>query len=150
MDEPKTTEEVKVPEPSSPAPKKRELTEAQRLAFLKGREKRMLNIQRRKEEKEEAAKLAAEKTEEPVLKPIVKQHEKTPSPPENKDAYDDATAQKIADYVYLKLRYDAASQAPPQRKPRKPSKPKIKEQPPREVETPAPSAPPPKKIISWC
>lgn len=36
---------------------KRVLTEAQRLAFLKGREKRMANIERRRLEKEEAAQM---------------------------------------------------------------------------------------------
>jgi hypothetical protein len=38
-----------------PAPTKRTLTEAQRLAFLKGREKRMANIEKKRLEKEEAA-----------------------------------------------------------------------------------------------
>lgn len=47
------------PEPAPPAKPKRVLTEAQRLAFIKGREKRLANLERKRMEKEEAKMLEA-------------------------------------------------------------------------------------------
>lgn len=48
-------EVVETTTPEEPPPKKkRVLTEAQRLAFMKGREKRMMNLERKRQEKLEA------------------------------------------------------------------------------------------------
>lgn len=123
--------------------KKRTLTEAQRLAFLKGREKRMLNIQKKKEEKEEAIRLLKEEKEP------VETAEPTPLIAEaRKPEYDeDAHAKKVADYVYMKLMSDIP-QPPPQRAPRKPRRPKAVAEP-TPVAT-APVVPPPAKNIAWC
>jgi len=55
----------------APPKPKRQLTEAQRLAFLKGREKRMANIERKRQEKLEAEKeFSVQVQEEPQPKPI--------------------------------------------------------------------------------
>lgn len=138
-------------EPVEAPPKKRQLTEAQRLAFLKGREKRMLNIQKKREEKEEAERLKKEE-EQPLLAEAPKEPElkKVKIETPTREPTDDSTAEKIANYVYLKLMSDLPP-VPPQRKPRKPRKPKTPT-----IATPVQSSPqppppaPPQKVISWC
>lgn len=105
---PVETGPIAVPKP------KRVLTEAQRLAFMKGREKRLANIERKRQEKLEAQQAEAEYekpiiaekavfTEKPVEKPapsivipdefaekvasIVADRIKIPDPPKVKRAY---------------------------------------------------------------
>lgn len=71
---------------SVPTKPKRVLTEAQRLAFLKGREKRMANIMKKREEKLEAEQM--EFVDEPVpeveAKPDPKPVEEIQEPPKKK------------------------------------------------------------------
>jgi hypothetical protein len=60
---------------------KRVLTEAQRLAFLKGREKRMANIEKKRLEKLEAEQAEYKKEFTPPAEPPVKTNTETPPPP---------------------------------------------------------------------
>lgn len=122
---------------------KKVLTEAQRLAFLKGREKRMANIEKKRLEKEE-------QLPDPPM-PEVKRHEPTPAPapapaptPEPAPApaptfsFDESKiADTIAERVLAKL-----ETAKPKRKPytRKPAK--------SAPSSPAP-VPPPTHSFTW-
>jgi len=115
----------------SEAKPKRQLTEDQRLAFMKGREKRLANIERKRQEKIEAAEnepMAATQPEESIV-------DETPSPPppvqmeskvepQRKDTprYTDddfeekhaKLAAKIADLLYGKLSSNMPAPPPPQ------------------------------------
>jgi hypothetical protein len=141
-DESGTKEEVEVQVPTEP--KKRVLTEAQRLAFLKGREKRMLNIQKKKEEKEEMMK--SKKAE------ITKQEPTEEVKPASVDIDEDGHAKKVADYVYKKImggfEPPEAVVQPPKRT-RKPRTSKTSNSKGENEKAELPPAPP-QKIISWC
>lgn len=121
---------------------KKVLTEAQRLAFLKGREKRMANIEKKRLEKEEAKQVeeAPPAVEPPPEMPTVKHAEpratSTPPPPtidENK------IADTVAERVWAKMQA-----AKPKRKPyvRK-EKSEIQSPPP------PPPPPPPTHSFTW-
>lgn len=110
---------------------KKVLTEAQRLAFLKGREKRLANIEKRRQEKVEieVSDVSSEPTES--VKPQAKRGRKKkevqsveavkppPSPPEPEEQdentendtgsvmapmMDESFSEKIADYVYQRIK----------------------------------------------
>lgn len=91
---------------------KRVLTEAQRLAFMKGREKRLANLERKRQEKLEAEGL----TEEPKPEPKEEQDPPPPMPVLHRQTnhIDDGMAHKIAELVYGKLIEDVPE--PPKRK----------------------------------
>lgn len=100
------------PDMAATKPKK-VLTEAQRLAFLKGREKRMANIEKKRLEKEEAKQVEEPAPEPPPEIPTLKRAEpratSTPPPPsidENK------IADTVAERVWAKMQA-----AKPKRKP---------------------------------
>lgn len=136
-DESGTKEEVEVQVPSEP--KKRVLTEAQRLAFLKGREKRMLNIQKKKEEKEEMMK---SKKAEMVQPESTEDAKSVPM-----DIDEDGHAKKVAEYVYKKI---MGGFEPPEtvvQPPKRTRKPRTSKGENEKVELPPA---PPQKIISWC
>lgn len=84
---------------------KRELTEAQKLAFLKGREKRLANIEKKRLEKEEAAetvaKIVTPKTSPPPTpKPEPDTIPETqPAPVESFNFDMDALADKVAERI---------------------------------------------------
>lgn len=141
-DEPVIKEEVEIPVQAEP--KKRVLTEAQRLAFLKGREKRMLNIQKKKEEKEELLKL--KKTEAPRQEPIEEAKQ------EIAEVDEDGHAKKVAEYVYKKImggfEQPETIVSPPKRT-RKPRASKASNNKGENEKVDLPPAPP-QKIISWC
>lgn len=84
---------------NAPRPK-RVLTEAQRLAFLKGREKRMANIAARRAAKsEETLSIPAEESSAPVpVKPLPKSPINRPVTPDPNDL-----ANRVAHLVYEKL-----------------------------------------------
>lgn len=84
---------------------KRQLTEAQRLAFLKGREKRMANLEVKRQEKEEALKAGL----------------MSPPPPKRKapavtmdDSYADIIAQRVIDKL-SSVRMPTPSPSPPKK-----------------------------------
>jgi len=150
---------------------KRVLTEAQRLAFLKGREKRMANIERRRQEKAEAQEMADENREimnlETQATPPPKQEIErppTPRPPTplpSKEDIDATSAKRIADLVLLRLKEEMPPPppaAPKKRKYTKKPKPVVvqKESDDNDysdsddnVETQPMIAPIPQKSINW-
>lgn len=132
---------------------KKVLTEAQRLAFLKGREKRVANIERKRQEKIEAdgeamappppkkKRTTATKNPEPVtetetqqeVEPLMESElpdtDPEPESPDEEvfegkdDDYHEIAAQKIADYLFAKIRSQddvpevpSLSEAKPKRK----------------------------------
>lgn len=129
---------------------KKVLTEAQRLAFLKGREKRMANIEKRrleKEEQEQQTQAAETPTEPPASKTPVKVVI-TPPPAEEEvpakrsRGFDDLFAKMVANEVVQSIK----SEMPPPPPPRKPraTKPKlaaIPEPPAAPAEAPAEPTP---------
>lgn len=104
---------------------KRVLTEAQRLAFLKGREKRLANLERRRLEKMEAMTTPVQPSVEPANEPdapvgIDKPQSTSPDVVESKPAaqpttaFDmDAFAKRVADHLSEKVLV-------PQPKPKRP------------------------------
>lgn len=93
---------------------KKELTEAQKLAFLKGREKRLANIEKKRLEKEEAAAAVTPKIATPVK--VV-----TPPPPipeiqpNSVASFDmDTFADKVAERI---MRAQTQTVVPPKPKP---------------------------------
>jgi len=92
-----------------PAKPKRVLTEAQRLAFMKGREKRMANLERKRQEKAEAA--AADYVAEPA-----------PETPPASTMFTDEFVDAVAERLASKMKPPPA--APKKRVPRKPRTPK--------------------------
>lgn len=129
------TEPTTQPDPPKP---KRVLTEAQRLAFMKGREKRLANLERKRQEK-----LEAEGVEEPPLKDV------SPPPPmpvlqrQTNHLDGEVMAQKIAELVYGRL----IEEAPPKRKYTRREKPAViprEESPPPEIQQPIPQ-----KTFNW-
>lgn len=111
---------------------KRVLTEAQRLAFLKGREKRMANIEKKRLEKLEVAE-----TETPppatVPKPVTPEPPKpvTPEPPKPETPLpsppklrrypvidEEKIAARVADEVFKKMLESKPVKKPRQRKPK--------------------------------
>lgn len=149
-----------IPKEPEQKPKKRVLTEAQRLAFLKGREKRMLSIQKKKEEKQEAERLAKEEEEKEIkpasTEPLPEVKQPLLKPKEEVHDDDDEKAKKIADYVYLKLMKDVEA-LPPETpvKPKRAYRRRTKSAPILSTEDPEPTVKPasllpPEKIISWC
>lgn len=106
----------------SPVAKKRYLTEAQKLAFLKGREKRMANIERRKQEKLEAETATKEDNEErkekstPVvdIKPeqVEVVPEIVPQVVESENDDEDIQAKKIADIIFERIKSQVSADLP--------------------------------------
>jgi len=103
-----TSEESKVETPSvvisaKTGKPKRVLTEAQRLAFMKGREKRMANLEKRRQEKLEAQQFDSAK-------------ETVPPPPPGFEAADAIPlAEQVAAMVIERLK---TTETPPAKKPR--------------------------------
>lgn len=132
---------------------KRVLTEAQRLAFLKGREKRMANIERRRLEKEEAAHMEnvpSTPVPEPSLekdapvgidKPRAKSPEIISPPPQVPTA-----SVPVIDYDEIAKRV-VARMAPPVPKPKRPyvrrTAPLRNDSPQTPPRSPSPPPPPP-------
>jgi hypothetical protein len=79
---------------------KRVLTEAQRLAFIKGREKRMQNIMMKKAAKEEESKLSPEKS--PIMLKL-KRTKKTDTEEESKPDHPSLNVDAIADKLFEKM-----------------------------------------------
>lgn len=139
---------------AEPPPKpKRVLTEAQRLAFLKGREKRMANIERKRQEKKEAEEEMGHSTNEDV-KPQVSNS--TPLEPKVEEDVHLKSAEKIASFLFDKIKTlkeeTSADPEPPVKKPRKKYTRKPKPEPVEDehIEDPTPLvAPIPKRSISW-
>lgn len=137
---------------------KKQLTEAQRLAFLEGRKKRMANIEKKKQEKEEEE---AKKQEENTIETQIEPPERcpTPPPPSITPVMDpDATAQKIADFVLDKIRAikeeerKMNQEVVPLPKPRKPRQPRKKSiSPPLTPvkDEPKIEQPIPQRIFNW-
>jgi hypothetical protein len=128
-----------------PAPKpKKVLTEAQRLAFLKGREKRMANIEKKRLEKEEAKQVeeapapTETKPEPPPEIPTLKRAEPraTSTPPPTID--ENKIADTVAERVWAKMQA-----AKPKRKPYTR---KEKSEP---SSSPPPPPPPPTHSFTW-
>lgn len=128
--EPEPEPPVEDPAPESEAKPKRVLTEAQRLAFLKMREKRTLNLERKRQEKEEAETKA-----------------------EPKATMDDSYADIIAQRVIDKLQ-SYKLPAPKQDPEMPPPAPVLKRPVARKatakvtVDDPAPKTPPPPKAVA--
>lgn len=87
---------------------KRQLTEAQRLAFMKGREKRLANLAKRREEKLEAERENSNMNVDPVVP-------QTSSPQEV--ASDGDLAKRVADMVMERM--STVHSAPPEPKPKR-------------------------------
>jgi hypothetical protein len=84
---------------------KKQLTEAQRLAFLKGREKRMANLEIRRQEKEEAMKAGLMSPPPPV--------KRKPAPAVTMDdSYADIIAQRVIDKL-SSIKMPTPSPSPP-------------------------------------
>jgi len=117
---------------------KRVLTEVQRLAFMKGREKRLANIERRKQEKleeEQSAEAPEEHIPEHIPEPI--------KPLFNEDEF----ATKIATIVMERLESKIVPPPTPVKPKRKYTKRVEPPPPPAPVQTPPP--PPVMKQFSW-
>jgi len=122
---------------------KKVLTEAQRLAFLKGREKRMANIEKKRLEKEELKEVEA-----PPPMPELKRHEPTLAPavapapataPAPAPGFDESKiADTIAERVWAKLESAKPKRKPYTRKPKSESTP-----------TTPPAPPPPTQTFTW-
>ena len=84
---------------------KKQLTEAQRLAFLKGREKRMANLEIRRQEKEEAMKAGLMSPPPPVKRKA------TPAVTMD-DSYADIIAQRVIDKL-SSIKMPTPSPSPP-------------------------------------
>jgi hypothetical protein len=126
---------------AAPKPKK-VLTEAQRLAFLKGREKRMANIEKKRLEKEEAKQV------EETPAPVETKPEPPPEMPTLKRAEPRATApaideNKIADTVAERV-WAKLQLAKPKRKPYTRKEKSEPSSPP-----PPPPPPPPTHSFTW-
>lgn len=112
-----TPVETPVAPPTIEPKPKRVLTEAQRLAFLKGREKRMANIEKRRQEKLEMQKMMEEETAQLTT-------ESPPSPPvlRRQEPIDTELIEEIAARVISKITPDRKPRAvrePAAKKPRK-------------------------------
>lgn len=124
--------------PDMAAKPKKVLTEAQRLAFLKGREKRMANIEKKRLEKEEAKQVEEAPApapeppppEMPTLKRAEPRATSTPPIDENK------IADTVAERVWAKLQAAKPKRKPYTRKEK------------TEVTTPPPP-PPPTHSFTW-
>jgi hypothetical protein len=126
---------------------KRVLTEAQRLAFLKGREKRMANIEKRRLEKEEQKQVEAEPIPElpiPVLKRQVAEDVKPA--PASSPAPAPAPAPDVDDKIVTAIEKLIQKMQPPAKPVRKPYTRKPKE----ESSEPTPASPPPSvRTFTW-
>lgn len=133
---------------------KRVLTEVQRLAFLKGRQKRMENIAKRKQEKLEkeaaaaAAALSASSSESITMpESTATEGIDTSSLPPPAEAY----AKLVADLVFKKLGEEEVQVEPPKKK-RKyvrkaPAKPRTKKTTTEIVEEPLPASSEPESEV---
>lgn len=124
------TQEIEQPTPLPEIKPKRQLTEAQKLAFEKGRAKRLANLEKKRQESIEA-EAAGLKREVPI---------KTPSPID----YD-----KLADKVVNKIKQDMPPPAPIKRKYERKAPPSPIAPPP--VAMPSPQLPvvPPRVEFNW-
>jgi len=105
---------------------KRQLTEAQRLAFLKGREKRLANIARKREEKLEMERAIETKpVDAPVSPPPLEKITERPAPTaiRTPDFNPDEIADKVASLVHERIKSELPPPPPP-KKPRKPRTPR--------------------------
>lgn len=112
---------------------KRELTEAQRLAFMKGREKRLANLQARKAEKKMMEQELELPPPEPVPEVVRQPLRETPAPTAVRQEFDEgALIDKITTRLVAELK--------PPKKPRKPRAPSRRHEPELEpiIETPLP------------
>jgi hypothetical protein len=109
---------------------KRVLTEAQRLAFLKGREKRLANIERKRQEQMELDHPPVEEIpEETVEPPVVETPVVAPTP--KREWEPDELAHAVADLVIERMKKSKPPTPPP----------------------PKPATPPPripKQEFLWC
>lgn len=102
--------------PQTDVKPKRQLTEAQRLAFMKGREKRLANLAKKREEKLESERANSENSNMEVPAPTpIKQEEVVHAKSEDVvRGQDDEWAVKVADMVYNRIK-----SAPPDPKPKR-------------------------------
>lgn len=148
------TSEVSKTEVQEAKPK-RVLTEAQRLAFIKGREKRLANLERKRQEKLEAEQ-SVQPTEERVSTtepklpqvdpppiPVLKRQTNAEKPPSA--SLDDHFAKKVVEMLYSKFNEEAIAEEepPPKRKYTRRAKPVEQAKPP------TPPVPPPQKTFNW-
>jgi len=129
----------------TPVKPKKVLTEAQRLAFLKGREKRMANIEKKRLEKEEVKEM-----EMPPPLPVTapepepaapKEVPRTQTPEPKMQLDENKIADTVAERVWLKLQ-----QTKPKRKPYTRRETNSESAP---SETSAPAPPPPTHSFTW-
>lgn len=133
---------------------KRQLTEAQRLAFLKGREKRQANLERKRQEKEEAtAAVAAPKTDNPTTPPA---RPPTPLPAKPVAHFDpDEYASAIVDRLYKRLSEEEQIGSPAEATACKPKRQRKPRTVPSAAVTSHPTPPAPKevapqRVFHWC
>jgi hypothetical protein len=137
--------ESKEPVNEVSAKPKRVLTEAQRLAFMKGREKRLANLEKKRQEKLEA---------EGVTEPMVAEPKETaplppPSPPvlrrqvasDLKDVIPPDFAKTVVDMLYEKITTTASPPRPKRTYTKRVTK--VMDSPPRQV------TPPPQRVFNW-
>lgn len=138
----------------APPKPKRVLTEAQRLAFLKGREKRMANIERKRQEKKEAEEEGLIMKEETVPEEKPKAKVVKEKDPVVVDTDPDKAAEKIAAFVFDKLKElkkeDVSADPEPVKKPKRKYTRRVKPVVSSDEErSPSPVAPIPKRVFSW-
>jgi len=131
------------PDMAAAKPKK-VLTEAQRLAFLKGREKRMANIEKKRLEKEEAKQVEeapAPAPEPPPEIPTLKRAEpratSTPPPPPPPSIDENKIADTVAERVWAKMQAAKPKRKPYTRKEKS------------EASSTPPPPPPPTHSFTW-
>jgi hypothetical protein len=123
----------------APKPKK-VLTEAQRLAFIKGREKRMANIAKKREEKlalqgmEETPQVPPSTPDIAVETPVAAPK----TPPMDLDKIADSVAKRVTESIKADL-----PPPPPPKKPRKPRAPRAI------VSVPEPPSPRHEQVFNW-
>ena len=141
----------------TPVKPKKVLTEAQRLAFLKGREKRMANIEKKRLEKEEVKEMEMppplpvtrtkttapepEAAVEPAAAAAPKEVPRTQTPEPKMHLDENKIADTVAERVWLKLQ-----EAKPKRKPYTRRETNSESAP---SETSAPPPPPPTHSFTW-
>lgn len=97
---------------------KRVLTEAQRLAFLKGREKRMANIEKKKLEAEEAKQVQVQENAEPAPVPVPVPVQVPVPVPEPTHIDEDKLAASITERVLRGIQETKPKRKPYTRKPK--------------------------------
>jgi hypothetical protein len=131
-----------VPVTEAPPKKKRILTEAQRLAFMKGREKRMMNLERKRQEKLEQEEV---KTDPPIPDPPMPVLERQTNAEPKTTFQDDGIRELLIDIRDRLTPSPVPARAKRTYTRRAVEQPKIVEEEEEEAETNVP----PRKILLW-